>query len=43
MPGGDAAAARLAALSFTLGLGGLLLAELLARGLRRRIGRPADG
>jgi molybdate transport system permease protein len=42
MPGGDAAAARLATLSFALGLGGLLLAELLARALRRRIGRPAD-
>jgi molybdate transport system permease protein len=42
MPGGDAAAARLATLSFTLGLGGLLLAELLARALRRRIGRPAE-
>ncbi|MET0290880.1 MAG: molybdate ABC transporter permease subunit [Steroidobacteraceae bacterium] len=38
MPGGDAAAARLALLSFSLGLGGLLLAEALARGLRRRLG-----
>jgi molybdate transport system permease protein len=39
LPDGDAIAARLALLSFTLGLGGLLLAELLARGLRRRMGR----
>jgi molybdate transport system permease protein len=39
LPGGDAAAARLAVLSFSLGLGGLLLAELLARGLRRRLAR----
>ena len=39
LPGGDAIAARLALLSFALGLGGLLLAELLARALRRRLGR----
>jgi molybdate transport system permease protein len=39
LPGGEAVAARLALLSFTLGLGGLLLAEGLARGLRRRLGR----
>jgi molybdate transport system permease protein len=38
-PDGDAPAARLAAVSFVLGLTGLLLAELLARGLRRRLGR----
>ena len=38
-PGGDAAAARLATLSLLLGVGGLLLAELLARALRRRLGR----
>jgi molybdate transport system permease protein len=38
-PGGDALAARLALISFTLGLGGLLLAELLARRLRRLLGR----
>jgi molybdate transport system permease protein len=38
-PGGDAAAARLATLSLLLGVGGLLLAELLARRLRRRLGR----
>ena len=40
MPDGDRLAARLALLSFGLGLGGLLAAELLARGLRRRLGRP---
>jgi molybdate transport system permease protein len=39
MPDGDAAAARLAMLSFALGLAGLLLAEWLARALRRRIGK----
>jgi molybdate transport system permease protein len=39
MPGGDALAARLALLSFGLGLAGLLAAELLARSLRRRLGR----
>jgi molybdate transport system permease protein len=38
-PNGDAVAFRLAALSFTLGLGGLLLAELFARTMRRRLGR----
>ena len=38
-PDGDAAAARLALLSFSLGLAGLLAAELLARGLRRWLGR----
>ncbi|MEO7775448.1 MAG: molybdate ABC transporter permease subunit [Steroidobacteraceae bacterium] len=38
-PGGDAAALRLALLSFGLGLAGLLAAEGLARGLRRWIGR----
>jgi len=38
LPGGDAVAARLAMLSFTLGLGGLLLAEALSRALRRRVG-----
>jgi len=37
-PGGDAAAARLAVLSLVLGVAGLLLSELLARGLRRRLG-----
>ncbi|MGH8251111.1 MAG: molybdate ABC transporter permease subunit [Steroidobacteraceae bacterium] len=37
-PGGDALAARLALISFSLGLGGLLLAELLARRLRRGLG-----
>ena len=38
-PNGDAVALRLAILSFVLGLTGLVLAELLARGLRRRLGR----
>lgn len=40
-PDGDAAAARLATLSFVLGLTGLLLAEWLARSLRRYLGRDA--
>jgi molybdate transport system permease protein len=38
-PGGDAAAARLAAISFALGLAGLLASESLARWVRRRMGR----
>jgi molybdate transport system permease protein len=38
-PDGDATAARLAMLSLSLGLGGLLCAELLARHLRRWLGR----
>jgi molybdate transport system permease protein len=38
-PGGDALAARLAGLSFLLGLSGLVLAEWVSRVLRRRIGR----
>src|SRR5262245_9278305 len=38
-PDGDAAAARLAALSFGLGLLGLLASESLARWVRRRMGR----
>lgn len=37
-PGGDELAARLALMSFVLGLGGLLLAELIARRLRRYLG-----
>jgi molybdate transport system permease protein len=37
-PGGDTEAARLAVISCTLGLGGLLLAEWLTRRLRRRLG-----
>jgi molybdate transport system permease protein len=37
-PNGDAAAARIALVSFALGLGGLVLAELLARAIRRRLG-----
>lgn len=38
-PGGDAAAARLATLSFALALAGLLLSEVLARKVRRMLGR----
>jgi len=38
-PNGDAIALRLAVLSFVLGLTGLVLSELLARALRRRLGR----
>lgn len=38
-PGGDALAARLAGLSFSLGLAGLVLAEWISRALRRRVGR----
>jgi molybdate transport system permease protein len=38
-PGGEAAAARLASISFTLGLGGLLLSEWFARRVRRMLGR----
>jgi molybdate transport system permease protein len=38
-PGGDALALRLAILSFVLGLGGLLAAELLTRRVRRLLGR----
>jgi molybdate transport system permease protein len=38
-PDGDAMAARLAAISFALGLLGLLLSELLARSMRKRLGR----
>jgi len=38
-PGGDTAAARLAGVSFGLGLGGLLLSEWLARRVRRMLGR----
>jgi molybdate transport system permease protein len=38
-PGGDAMAARLAAISFTLGLAGLLLSEWLSRFVRQRLGR----
>ncbi len=40
-PDGDAVAAHLAILSCVLGLGGLLLAEWLARSLRRYLGRAA--
>jgi molybdate transport system permease protein len=38
-PGGDAEAARLALISFILGLGGLLLSEWFARRVRRLVGR----
>jgi len=38
-PGGEQAAARLAALSIILALAGLLLSEIVARRLRRRMGR----
>jgi molybdate transport system permease protein len=38
-PDGDAAAARLALISVCLGLAGLVLAELLARAVRRQVGR----
>jgi molybdate transport system permease protein len=38
-PGGDTSAARLAAISLALGLGGLLLSEWFARRVRRLLGR----
>jgi molybdate transport system permease protein len=38
-PDGDALAARLALISFALGLAGLLVAELLSRRIRRTLGR----
>jgi molybdate transport system permease protein len=38
-PGGEALAARLASISFALGLCGLLIAEFLARRMRRMLGR----
>jgi molybdate transport system permease protein len=38
VPGGDAAAARLAAISFALGLSGLLMSEWFARRVRARLG-----
>jgi len=38
-PGGDGAAARLAVISFILGLSGLLLSEWFARRVRRLLGR----
>jgi len=37
-PDGDAAAARLAVISFSLGLAGLLVAEFIARAMRKRLG-----
>ena len=39
IPGGEATAARLAAISFAMAVGGLLLAELLARRLGGWLGR----
>jgi molybdate transport system permease protein len=38
-PGGDAAAARLATISFTLAIAGLVASEMMARGIRVRLGR----
>jgi molybdate transport system permease protein len=38
-PDGDAVAARLATISFSLGLLGLLLSEVLARWMRKQLGR----
>lgn len=38
-PGGDALAARLATISFSLGLAGLIAAEFIARRLHRMLGR----
>jgi molybdate transport system permease protein len=38
-PGGDAAAGRLALISVSLALAGLLLSEILARRVRRMLGR----
>jgi molybdate transport system permease protein len=40
-PGGEAVAARLAAISFTLAMAGLLLAELIARRMHGLLGRAA--
>jgi len=40
-PGGEAAAARLAFVSFTLAIGGLLLAEVIARRMGRLLGRAS--
>jgi molybdate transport system permease protein len=42
-PDGDSMAARLALISFSLGLAGLLVAEYLARRVRRMIGRREAG
>jgi molybdate transport system permease protein len=38
-PGGEATAAKLAGISFTLALAGLLLSELIARRMQRWLGR----
>ncbi len=39
VPGGEATAARLSAVSFTLAIAGLLLSELIARRMRRLLGQ----
>ena len=39
VPGGEATAARLAAVSFSLAIAGLLLAELLGRRMQAWLGR----
>ncbi|WP_456316631.1 ABC transporter permease subunit [Teichococcus aestuarii] len=40
VPGGEAAAARLAGIAFALAIAGLLSADLLSRRLARLLGRP---
>ncbi len=42
-PGGEATAARLAAVSFALAIGGLLGAEVIARRMHRLLGRGGPG
>jgi molybdate transport system permease protein len=39
-PDGDSLAARLAIISLSLGLAGLLVAEFVSRAINRRLGRP---
>ncbi len=39
-PGGEATAARLAAVSFVLAMAGLAAAEAIARRMNRLLGRP---
>ena len=41
-PDGDALASRLAILSLSLGLAGLLVSEILSRAIARRLGRGTD-
>ena len=43
VPGGEATAAKLAAISFALAIGGLLLAEVVGRRLGRVLGRTTPG